>query len=202
MLRLEIGYREMIWGGEKEAWTGAAFWLTSLLSFCPSCCLFPSTSKFQSVSQHAVMFLRQQPWIVDFQSRIPCQLQLGVHFLSQLYRHLPGAARTGRPWLPEQTGLNFAGGKLLWLQALQLHHHNPWERGVILLQAGRQWAGDGPENPSTAAIGDTSLHELLVPTFLAVFPLSSLFAPCYRCFLPVGRGLLWSGLTVGFRSAN
>lgn len=190
------------YGGEKEAWTRAAFWITSLLSFYPSCCLFPSMSKFQSVSQHAVMFLRQQPWIIDFQPRIPGHLQLGLHFLSQLHRHLPGAAWTGWPWLPEQTGLYFAGGKHLWLQALQLHHHHPWERGLVLLQASRQWTWGGPENPSTAAVRDTSLNELPVPAFLAVFPLSSLLTPCYRCFLPVGRGLLWSGLTVGFRSAN
>lgn len=148
------------------------------------------------------MFLGQQPWITDFQPRIPGHLQLRLHFLSQLHRHLPGAAWTGRPWLPEQTGLYFAGGKHLWLQALQLHHHHPWEWGLILIQAGGRWAGDGPENPSVAAVRDPSLHELPVPTFLAVFPLSSLLSPRYWCFLPVRRGLFWSGFTVGFRSAN
>lgn len=34
MLELEIGLNETIWG-EKEAWTGAAFWINSLFSFCP-----------------------------------------------------------------------------------------------------------------------------------------------------------------------
>lgn len=189
MSRYEITWVRRYW---------AAFRLTFLLSLC----LFPLTSKLQSVCQHAVMFLGQQPWIADFQPRIPGHLQHGLHFLSQLHRHLPGAARTGRPWLPEQTGLYFAGGKRLWLQAFQFNHHNPWEWGLILLRAGGRWAGGGPENTSAEAFGDPSLHELPVPAFLAVFPLSSLLAPCYWCFLLVRRGLFWPGLTVGFRSAN
>lgn len=171
--------------------------------FCCTLNLFLSLSMavgFQPISKHAVVFLGQQPWLSDLQSRVPGHLQPGLHFLPQLHRHLPGTARARRPRLSEQTG-HTAGGKHLRLQAVQLHHHHPRERG-LLLQAGRRGAGGRPASPSAAAVGDASLHELSVAAFLSVFPLSALLAPRHWRFLFVGRGLLWSRLTAGLGSPD